>query len=849
MSQTVSFDDFTTEELSFLVDNMDKLPRHEQVELQTVIETLEKRNQRKNAQLHFLDFMRAVEPSMLQGPQHRIMGGLLDRIKNGELKRLIINIAPRHSKSTVASYLFPAWFLGNFPHKQIIMASHTADLAVDFGRKVRNLVNSDIYKEVFPDVSLATDSKAAGRWNTNKGGVYFALGSGGAMAGRGADCVYFSCKVLTSNGKIPISKVKVGDLVYGYDHEKQRPCWTTVRAGSTQLKPTLVQFGGLLCTPNHRVYTSGGYTLASDARDIAVLKMWEGLSTEEEEHNKGENAVRQGAEEFLLFDSVLTSNKQEHVVSVWEDKDDRRSGVYSVPFIWKACKFGVHSLWKKFPAPSFGARKEFKTARPHRECVLWKNLLQLPQATTKAIENTIRWFLSNMQNAYTKRHEILQYGLLFAAEGERHRLLWEMEFPKAGSEGEGRRDMCLLREEKSARCSTPHRPQHFKQYNEESNTALRNVPQPISYSGVGVCADDFTALLRGEGFRVVDIQTDTGNFFCEEALVHNCAIIDDLHSEQDVKSGNPAIFDTAYDWYQTSVRQRMQPNGCIVVVMTRWHKRDLTGRLVENMVRSPDGDEWEVVELPAIMPSGMPLWPEYWSLEELLKVKASIDSRYWQAQYMQNPVSDEGALIKREWWREWEDEKPPVCEFILGSLDAAAETNNRADYTSITIWGVFYRPDEATGESAANIILLESIRERMEFPELKEVAYKIYKEWELDAFIVEKKSAGTQLYQEMRAAGVPVSEFTPTRATGDKFTRLNAVADIVRSGLVWYPAGKRWAEELVDEIAGFPSYGSDDRVDTTSMALARFRNGGFIKLPTDRWDDEEKTYRRPRKYY
>jgi predicted phage terminase large subunit-like protein len=508
--------DFTPAELDFLANNVEKFPLHEQVEIRKLIEALEVRTGRQRAQDEFLTFMRAVEPTMLQGPQHRIIGKLFERIAAGELKRLIINIAPRHSKSTVASYLFPAWFIGKFPHKKVIMASHTGDLAVDFGRKVRNLIASEVYGTVFPVVSLAADSKAAGRWNTNAGGEYYALGVGAAMAGRG------------------------GDLV----------------------------------------------------------------------------------------------------------------------------------------------------------------------------------------------------------------------------------------------------------------------------------------------------------------------VIDDPHSEQDAKSGNPEVFDSAFEWYQSGPRQRLQPGGAIVILMTRWNRRDLTGRVLDGMVKSPDGDEWEVVELPAILPSGQPLWPEFWSLDELMKVKASIDTRYWQAQYMQQPLAEEGAIIKREWWRKWEQLDPPNCEYLIGSLDAAAETNNRADHTSLTIWGVFNRPDEATGEAHANIILLESIFRRMEYPELKDLAYQIWKEWKLDCLIVEKKSSGVPLFQEMRRGGIPVSEYTPHRGTGDKVARLNSVADIVRSGLVWYPAGKRWAEELVDEVAGFPSYGSDDRVDTTTMALMRFRTGGFIKLPGDRdYDNDEDFVAQRRAYY
>lgn len=507
--------EFSADELEFLVNNLDLLPLHQQIEAKKMIEALGQREAQATAQVNFLDFMKTVEPSLLIGPQHKIIGNAFERIANGTLKRVIIAIAPRMSKSTMASYLFPAWFLGRFPNKKIIMASHTGDLAVDFGRKVRNLVSSPIYNTVFPNTGLSADSKAAGRWHTHAGGEYFALGVGAAMAGRG------------------------GDLV----------------------------------------------------------------------------------------------------------------------------------------------------------------------------------------------------------------------------------------------------------------------------------------------------------------------VIDDPVSEQEARSGNPAVYDSVYEWFMGGPRQRLQPGGAIVVLATRWNKRDLSGRLIENTMRNPDGDQWEVIELPAILPSGKSLWPEFWSIDELLKTKASMDPRYWQAQYMQQPTSEDGAIVKREWWRAWDKADPPECEYIIGSLDAAAETNNRADHTSLTVWGVFYRPDEATGEKVANIILMESIRKRVEYVELKELAYEQYKFWQMDSFIVEKKSAGVQLYQEMRRAGVPVVEYTPHRGTGDKTARLNAVADIIRAGLVWFPAGKIWAEELIDEVAGFPSYGSDDRVDTTSQALARFRQGGFIRLPNDRDYDDEEFTPVSRKYY
>jgi predicted phage terminase large subunit-like protein len=439
-----------------------------------------------------LSFVDHVYPGYKVGPHHRRLAKIFEDIAAGKKKRVIVNIAPRHGKSELISYLAPSWFLGKFPHKKVIMASHTADLAVNFGRRVRNLVGSDAYKDIFPQVELQSDSKSASRWGTNFNGEYFAIGVGGALAGRGAD----------------------------------------------------------------------------------------------------------------LF------------------------------------------------------------------------------------------------------------------------------------------------------------------------------------------------------------------------------IIDDPHSEQEAKTGRPDVFLPAWEWFQSGPLQRLMPGGAIIVVMTRWSKLDLTGMIINQMEREEGVDPWEVVEFPAIL-NEKPLWGEFWPLEELLAKKAGMDIRYWEAQYMQNPVSEEGALIKREWWKIWDKESPPMCEFIIMSLDAAQEANNRSDFNALTVWGVFL--NEETG--VYNIILLNAIKKRMEFPELKKLVLEEYKEWEPDAFVVEKKSNGAALYQELRRMGVPVGEFTPGKGQ-DKISRVNAVSDMFSSGIVWAP-DRRWAKEVIEECNDFPSGTNDDLVDSTTQALARFRQGGFIRLPND----------------
>ena len=166
---------------------LDKLSESDLRVLEAQLVKLEKLKQRELSQEKFLKFVERVWPVFIGGRHHKRMAEAFERVANGTCKRLIINMPPRHTKSEFASYLLPAWFLGKFPHKKVIQTSHTAELAVGFGRKVRNLVDSDIYNEIFPGLSLQSDSKAAGRWNTSKGGDYFAIGVGGAVTGKGAD--------------------------------------------------------------------------------------------------------------------------------------------------------------------------------------------------------------------------------------------------------------------------------------------------------------------------------------------------------------------------------------------------------------------------------------------------------------------------------------------------------------------------------------------------------------------------------------------------------------------------------------------------------------------------------------
>jgi predicted phage terminase large subunit-like protein len=315
-------------------------------------------------------------------------------------------------------------------------------------------------------------------------------------------------------------------------------------------------------------------------------------------------------------------------------------------------------------------------------------------------------------------------------------------------------------------------------------------------------------------------------------------IIDDPHSEQDALS--QTAMDNAWEWYTSGPRQRLQPGGSIVCVMTRWSEKDLTGNLIRAM-GEVKADQWDIIEFPAILPSNKPVWPNYWKLEELEAVKASLSEQKWQAQWQQNPTGEEGAIIKREWWQLWEKKDMPMLRHVIQSYDTAFTKKETGDYSAISTWGVFY-PDEVT----PNIILLDIVKDRFEFPELKKVAMEQYKYWEPESVIIEAKASGLPLIQELRQQGIPVINFTPSRGN-DKVSRVHAVAPLFESGAVWIPK-ERWAEEMIEECAMFPHGEHDDLVDSMSQALLRFRKGNLVSLHDD-VDDEPVDHGAQPEYY
>jgi predicted phage terminase large subunit-like protein len=226
-----------------------------------------------------------------------------------------------------------------------------------------------------------------------------------------------------------------------------------------------------------------------------------------------------------------------------------------------------------------------------------------------------------------------------------------------------------------------------------------------------------------------------------------------------------------------------------------------------------------------------PVWPQYWKLDELEKVKAALPVAKWNAQWMQQPTSEEGAILKREWWRTYEGDDIPQIYHVIQSYDTAFLKKETADYSAITTWGVWY-PSE---DSGANLILLDAIKGRYEFPELRRLALEQYRYWNPETVIIEAKASGLPLTYELRKMDIPVMNFTPSRGN-DKHARVNAVAPLFESGMIWAPQQK-FAEEVIEECAAFPFGDHDDLVDSTTQAIMRFRQGGLIEHPEDYVDE------------
>jgi predicted phage terminase large subunit-like protein len=786
------------------------MPSHEREQLLKDLEALDDARTRKEAQLNFLPFVKAMWPAFIEGRHHKIMAEALDDVASGKLKRLIINLGPRHTKSEFGSFLFPAWFMGRFPDKKIIQASNTGELAVGFGRKVKNLIDTEDYQNIFPGTKLAADAKAAGRWATTKRGEYFAIGVGGTVTGKGADVLVIDDPHSEQQAKLAESNPEIYDGVYDWytsgPRQRLQPggaiivimCMTgdtdVLMGNGITRKLRDVRKGDLVATyEDGRITTAKVTNWQSNGVD-AVLKV----------QTQSGRIIRANARHPFLVD-------RDGAIS-WVRLSELQPGMELVSLK------GVGDQPRQSSSPDY--------AEPVRQGHPTTANTQTPHTGNSASTES-----GEGRDALAEILSMLRV-CAGSATSDSTRLQ-----PK-------RRKSAGVAASRTATASplSSIRPWSWSVVDgvmSVANYLLGRTPVPI---GVANCALITTMRPeRSEGFSATTATLQSGTAerqATSSVRLDTCSVtLDPILSIQ--PDGEEEVFDVEIDRTENFIA-----NG-VVSHNTRWSKRDLTGQIIKRSTQRIGSDEWTVIELPAIMPSGLPLWPEFWSLEELMATKVEIGISKWNSQYMQTPTADEGALIKRDWWKQWQKVDPPKCEAVIQSWDTAFEKTQRADYSACTTWGVFYWPDDE-GKSRPNVILLDAYRAKLEFPELKKKAQEKYREFEPDQLIIEKKASGAPLIYELQAMGLPVTAFTPTRGN-DKIARVNAVSDLFSSGVIWYP-DKLWADEVIEECASFPAGDHDDFVDSVSMALIRFRQGGWIRIDSDEEDDKDRDHA-PVEYY
>jgi predicted phage terminase large subunit-like protein len=737
------------------------------------IEELEREDAKSHAQNDFMGFVKRMWPGFIPGKHHEVVAKAFENVVNGHNKRLIINMAPRHTKSEFASYLLPAWFLGKNPNKKIIQTSHTAELAVGFGRKVRNLIDSEEYNQVFTDVKLKADNKSAGRWATNKGGEYFSIGVGGSVTGKGADLLIIDDPHSEQEAKLAAHKPDIFDSVYE---------WYT--SGPRQrLQPGGAIIIVMCMTGDTPVLMADGTEkpLGAIRKNDLVATFDKGLLTTSKVNNWRSSGVDAIYKIQTRSGKILRANKRHPFLVMnegvleWTRLEQLRVGDLLVSLKGAAGRQGQkqnlacadHANQKKATtektlmhhAESLGITENGKVKRVLKK-VARSLFTAMGYATTTTPKNTgLQAGGVETQSPAGQRGSNLGTGLLS---------INTMQWLQSAITN-------------AMYAVSPHQ---------------QKIHAPI---GMGNCA--LTTATIPERFEGSYVTTATSQLDTEKLR----AYLNELHRISDFtvdpiisidSDGQEEVFDVEIDRTENFIA-----NG-VVSHNTRWSLRDLTGQVIKAS-QTRGGDEWEVIELPAIMPSGKPVWPEFWKLEELLALKEELPVGKWNAQYQQQPTAEEGAIVKREWWKVWEGDRPPPCDFVIQSWDTAFLKHNRADFSACTTWGVW-----TTEEGETNIILLDAFKDRYEFPELKQKAYETYREWEPDVFLVEAKAAGSPLVFELRRMGIPVSEYSPTKGN-DKIVRLNAVSDLFASGRIWVPE-RKFADELIEEVAAFPSGEHDD---------------------------------------
>jgi predicted phage terminase large subunit-like protein len=303
-------------------------------------------------------------------------------------------------------------------------------------------------------------------------------------------------------------------------------------------------------------------------------------------------------------------------------------------------------------------------------------------------------------------------------------------------------------------------------------------------------------------------------------------VLDDLYKDAQ-EAGSSAIRKQVEDFYQRTALSRLEPDGAIAMIGTRWHESDLFAH-VATVGEKP----WTVINYPAIAGANDPLgreegaalWPQRFSLKHVQAKRLEMGARAFTSLYLGRPAEQSGVIFKREWWQSFS--VAPEFKRIILSLDTATKVTSLNDYSALQVWA----------ESQTGFYLLAAWKERVEYPALKRTLISFSELWKPRTILIEDSSSGAVLLQELRSStSLPIKAVTVSR---DKISRAESCTGILEAGRVFLPESAPWLQDYLDELSSFPFSSHDDATDCTTMALNFLRGDraalGLVAFIRDR---------------
>ena len=757
----------------------------------------------QRAKNNLIDFEIATNPKYEPNWHHERIAQELEFIEkyaDRDYKILLVFQPPRHGKSQQISIDFPAWYLGRNPDKEIITSSYSGDLAQDFGGKTREKINSNAYKLIFSELALKEDEKSRGHWRTKDGGSYISVGVGGALTGRGANCFPAGTLITTNKGKVPIEYCNNRTRVVSYNDDKNI---LEIRSIKATLKRIKKRFIGITTTKGRYIAST------DDHRFFVVGKGY----IKAKELKKGER--------FRVLSPYKKSNSYLHFLQ--KGLSERMGRVYQKSQTWaerfllRKRLFGKTSLFQKQQNVSYLRKKSKK-----REYVLFESLYSFLQKIKRYLL-LVLWKISKTSKPY--------YKILFNGVQE--------QFSFAGNVGtqsklQARNGIREISTRISAKeISSQKRPKSevsYLQYKQELNTSSSGYEsaqqfgrkfsismQKLSYNPPQIKEDTISSIaFFDEELDVYDIEVEKNhNFFANDILVHNCLFIDDPVKNRE-EAESQTYRDKIWDWFLSTAFTRLEPRGVCIIIMTRWHLDDLSGRILENEELNKI---CKVISFPAIAIKdgknrklGEPLWIKRFNLDALQSIKSAIGPYEWQALYQGSPILTENQEFNPQWYKKIKEEEVEKmnCRRVL-TIDTAMSKQTYSDNTGFC--------DNRINKE--NFWHLKAWKKKIGPEELVEDLFALYEQNHYDVIGIEKTAylEGLKPFldaeQRKRARFLPIMELSHKQTA--KEIRIRGLIPRYASGSVFHIENQ--CSVLEEEQMNFPFAITDDVLDATAYQL------------------------------